>query len=105
MKSHAYIERIEDGIAVLELRLTAIELVPTDGEEKRRFRYPRKMVQIPEEELKSSLPDAKSMDVIVVEHTEGLIQEICYIDYEEKARRLERARARSERLKEKMQKS
>lgn len=105
MKSHAYVERIEDGIAVLELRLITTDYVPTRDEEPRiRFRYPKKILEIPVEELTSALPDVKERDVIVVEHADGVIQSICYIDYEEKQRRLERARVRHERLKSKMQK-
>ena len=105
MKSHAYVERIEDGIAVLELRLTAIgNELPEAGEQRRRFRHPRRMLEIPVQELESALPDVKETDVIVVEHTDGVIQEFCCIDYAEKARRIERARARRERLKAKMQK-
>lgn len=105
MKSHAYVERIDDGTAVLELRLTAIDdALPKEGKQGRHFRQPRKMVEISAEELTSALPDVKERDVIVVEHTDGVIKNFCYIDYEEKQRRIERARIRHERLKAKMQK-
>ena len=104
MKSYAYVECIEDGIAVLELRLTAIDEEPAkDAKQGRRYRQPRKMVEVPVENLTRVLQNVKERDVIVVEHTDGLVQNFCYIDYEEMQRRLERARARQEKLKAKMQ--
>lgn len=117
MQSHAYVERIEDGIVVLELRLTPTDFVPQNEEEpkrwlrflnekeeksRRRFRYPTKRVEIPVSEIAKVIPDVKAMDVIVVEHVEGTIQKVCYFDQEQTKQRLERAEARRERLREKV---
>lgn len=66
MKSHAYVESIEDGVAKLELRLTPTTFVPPDGG---HYRHPRKIVEVPAEELIRTLPEVKQMDVVVVEHT------------------------------------
>ena len=104
MESHAYLERIEDGVAVLELRLTPIDYVaPEDAGLKRRFRYPRKKVEISEQELRNIIPEIKERDVLVVEHVDGEIQTICYVDAVETQLRVKRAQARKERLKSKMQ--
>lgn len=104
MESHAYLERIEDGVAVLELRLTAIDYVPPeDAVLKRRFRYPRKKVEISAQELLNIIPQIKERDVLVVEHVDGEIQRFCYIDEVETQLRVERAQARKRRLESKMQ--
>lgn len=103
MKSYAYVERIEDGVAVIELRLTAIDDELQD-ENKPRRRQPRKMVEIFAEELARAISGVKERDIIVVEHTDGIIKKFCYIDYNEKQRRLEIARIRHERLKAKIEK-
>lgn len=106
MKSHAYVERVEDGIAVLELRLTPTYFVPPKQvERKRRFRYPRMMVQMPVEQLTNIIPNIKERDVIVVEHTDGNIQNICYLDEPETQLRQERAKARQKKLKAKVRKA
>lgn len=106
MKSHAYVERIEDGIVVLELRLTPTHFVPPKiVEGKKRFRYPRKMVEISVEEVKNVIPNIKEKDVIVVEHTDGNIQSICYLDEPETQFREQIAKARRIRLNVKMQKA
>lgn len=103
MKSHAYVERIEDGIAVLELRLTPTHYVPPKNEKSgRRFRYPRMITQISIEDVTQIIPNVKERDVIVVEHTDGIIQSICYLDETETQSRRERAKARRMRLKSKV---
>lgn len=103
MKSYAYIERIEDGVAVIELRLTAIDN-EFQNEKKQEKHQPRKMVEIFAEELIKAISGVKERDIVVVEHTDGNIQKFCYIDYKEKQRRLEIARIRHERLKAKIEK-
>lgn len=103
IRSYAYVEHLGDGVARLELRLTPTNFVPPDdGKNKRRYRYPRKTIEILEEELIASLPEVKQMDVILVEHIDGVIQKFCYIDAEETQRRRERAKARREALRRRM---
>ena len=102
-RSYAYVEHLGDGVARLELRLTPTNFVPPDeGGDRTRYRHPRKTIEILEEELIASFPDVKQMDVIVVEHIEGVIQKFCYIDAEETQRRRERAKARRQALRRRM---
>lgn len=104
IRSHAYVERIEDGGIFLEVRLTPTDFVPPSEEHpKKRFRYPRKKVQLPIEEVAKVIPGVKARDVLVVEHTDGEIHKVCYLDTEETKMRFERAAARRRELKKRMQ--
>lgn len=105
MKSYAYIERIEDGVAVIELRLTSIDdEAQNEKNSPKHFRQPRRMIEILADELTKAVSGVKERDIIVVEHMDGIIQKFCYIDYNEKQRRLEVARIRHDRLKAKIEK-
>lgn len=109
MISYATVERLERSIAVLELRLTSKEedLEDTSSDEKNigyEPRYITKMVEIPIKKITEIFPNIHENDVLVVEHNSGIIQRICYVDFQEKERRLERNKSSMQRLKQRMQK-
>lgn len=109
MISYATVEKLESSIAVLELRLTSKDdsYENTINDEKNRnydTRYITKMVEIPIKMITEAFPNIKENDVLVVEHNSGIIQRICYLDFQEKERRIARNRSSMQRLKQKMHK-
>ena len=84
MKSYCSIECISKKYVRCEL-----ELIPV--EESRTIAFAEKkteMVEIPAEMISTVIPKIEEGDIIVVSHDRGSIENICYCDNEEKARRI-----------------
>lgn len=84
MKSYASVDRIEGNFAVCEVELIGIEeSKPND------FEKSTQMIEIPIEQVDDKIGTVQEGDIIVVEHEESNVTEICYRDDDEKQRRIE----------------
>lgn len=84
MKSYVSIDRIEGNFAVCEVELIDFERSKPDD-----FDKPTEFVDIYLEQINVSVGDVKEGDIIVIEHDENGIIDICYKDEAEKQRRID----------------
>ena len=85
MRSYAVVDRIEGDYAVCEL-----ELISTTESNHEDFRSKEtEMVDVPVSTITDVTGEVNESDVLVVEQDRGTITRICYMDNEEKERRIE----------------
>lgn len=85
MKSYASIDRIEGNFAVCELEMIGVE----DSRPEDYAIKETEMVEISLETLISQLSEVFEGDIIVVEHENGELIDICCKDDKEKERRIQ----------------
>lgn len=85
MKSYASVDRIEGKLVICEVELM-------DQEESKTIPFGKRkteMVDIPLENFSNNVKDLQEGEIIILEHEDGRVLQICGKDDEERQRRIE----------------